>query len=559
MQKMRIALAQMNPTVGDLDGNAAKIIAFARKAEDLKADMVVFPELALSGYPPEDLVLKKEFLRENGRKIAEIKGHIGGCAAVVGFVDYEEDNAYNGLAVIQHKRLVARYHKNELPNYGVFDEKRYFTPGTQPLIICADGIPILVNICEDIWAPDRTVAPHASSVKMVLNISASPYHTGKFADRAKLLGEVARRFGLYILYVNIAGGQDELVFDGASLAISPAGEILAQGREFEEDLFCVDIDTAGIEDGKKPSGTVDLARGKDEKPPLEQRSVTKLERLEEIYRALVLGTRDYVRKNGFEKVVFGISGGIDSSLCAAIAADALGAENVVAVTMPSEYTSDETARDAERVANNLGVRRIHLPISPAYTSILETLRGEFEGHEVDETEENIQARIRAIFVMSLANKFGWLAITTGNKSETSCGYCTLYGDMAGGFAIIKDVPKTLVWELARFKNREDGKETIPESVITRIPTAELKADQKDEDTLPPYPLLDQILKRFIEEDKGLEQIVAEGFPRETVKKVINMVDKAEFKRRQGAPGIKITPKAFGKDRRMPITNKYRSP
>jgi len=559
MEKVRIAVAQINPTVGDLDGNAKKIIRFAGRAEDLKADIVMFGELSLCGYPPEDLILKKNFLKENKQKLNHIKKGIGRSAAIVGFADYEKGHAYNGLALIQKGKILAKYHKTQLPNYGVFDEKRYFTPGENPLIVSAGGIPILINICEDIWTPEDSVSPFASKAKIILNISASPYYAGKFSARVKLLRDIAGRYNVFVCYANIVGGQDELVFDGAGLVISPAGRVIARGKEFEEDLFCIDIDTSRIKGKRKPAKPIRVPLSTGEKPPLEKRALRKLDCLEEIYSALVLGTRDYVRKNGFEKVVFGISGGIDSALCAAIATDALGAENVVAVTMPSRFTSAETARDAELLAKNLGIRRINLPINVANDAILETLEYEFRGLERDETEENIQARVRAVLLMALSNKFNWLVIATGNKSETSCGYCTLYGDMAGGFAIIKDVPKTLVWELARYRNRRDGKETIPESIIERVPTAELKAGQKDEDTLPPYELLDRILKRFIEEDKGMEQIVREGFPPETVKYVINLVDRAEYKRRQAAPGIKITPRAFGRDRRMPITNKYSSP
>ena len=559
MQKMRIALAQINPTVGDLEGNAAKIVDFAGRAAGAGADIVMFGELALTGYPPEDLVLKKSFLSDCAGKVKEIRSQLPDITSVFGFVDYEKGSAFNALTLIRGGKTLARYHKNQLPNYGVFDEKRYFSPGKKPLIASAGGAGLLINICEDVWFPEVTVKPYASRIKMLLNISASPYYAGKFSERVKLLAGIAKKFGVFVCYVNIVGGQDELVFDGGSLVVSASGKILAQGKEFEEDLICVDIDASAIKGKRKPAASVSIPIVADQKPPLKKRKVRKLDRLEEIYSALVLGTRDYVRKNGFEKVVLGVSGGIDSSLCAAVAVDALGRENVVAVRMVSEFTSSETARDAELLAENLGVRLIDLPIAGVFGQISKGLAAAFDGRERDITEENIQARIRAIFLMALSNKFHWLTITTGNKSETSCGYCTLYGDMAGGFAIIKDVPKTLVWELARFRNKREAREIIPASVIERVPTAELKANQRDEDTLPPYDLLDKILKRYIEEDKGAEQIIKEGFPRETVQYVIKLVDHAEFKRRQSAPGVKITPKSFGRDRRMPITNKYRNP
>jgi len=559
MQRMRIALAQINPTVGDLDGNAAKIVDFAGRAAGAGADIVMFGELALTGYPPEDLVLKKSFLSDCAKKINEIKAHLPHIPVVFGFVDYEKKSAFNALTLVRGGKILARYRKNQLPNYGVFDEKRYFSPGKKPLIASVGGAGILINICEDIWFPEVSIKPYASRVKIVLNISASPYYAGKFSERVKLLTGIAKRYRVFICYANIVGGQDELVFDGGSLVISPSGKILAQGKECKEDLICVDIDASAIKGKRRPAPAVSIPIVARQKPALEKRRVRKLEGLEEIYSALVLGTRDYVRKNGFEKVVLGVSGGIDSSLCAVIAVDALGKGDVIAVRMVSEFTSSETARDAGLLAENLGVRLIDLPIAGVFGQISKELAAIFEGRQRDVTEENIQARIRAIYLMALSNKFHWLTITTGNKSETSCGYCTLYGDMAGGFAIIKDVPKTLVWELARFRNRRDGREIIPASIIERIPTAELKANQRDEDTLPPYELLDKILKRYIEQDKGAEQIIKEGFPRETVQYVIKLVDGAEFKRRQSPPGVKITPKSFGRDRRMPITNKYRSP
>lgn len=558
---LRIALAQINPTVGDLEANTAKIADFIKQAQKLKTDIITFPELAICGYPPEDLLLKEHFVKDNLRVLYLLIKKTFGIVAVVGFVDKDRNgNLYNAAGIICNGKLKGTYRKIELPNYGIFDEKRYFQQGKSLPIFELGGIKFAVNICEDIWRAKGVAKFQADKgAKVIINISASPYHMGKVKLRENMLIERAKETRAYICYSNLVGGQDELAFDGASVVLDPEGKKIAEAKQFEEDLVIVDLPVKAKSKSrlrdKKFIRLCELKRVS--KPALPKRKYKKLNKINEVYNALVLGTRDYVRKNGFEKAVVGLSGGIDSSLTAIIVCDAIGSENVVGISMPSRYSSQETQADAKVLANNLGIKFIVVPIDSIFSVYLATLDKKFAGLERDVTEENIQARIRGNILMAFSNKFGWLVLTTGNKSETSVGYCTLYGDMAGGFAVIKDVPKTLVYELARFRSEKDKKERIPKSVFERAPSAELKANQKDRDTLPTYSVLDSILKAYVEEDKSFEDITVKKINSEVVKNVIQMVDRNEYKRRQAPPGIKITPKAFGKDRRLPITNRYK--
>jgi len=562
MRKVRVALSQINPTVGDLKGNAEKILHFVEEAKKVKADIVTFPELSVCGYPPEDLLLKKRFVKDNLKTLEFITGNISGIIAVIGFVDEDkEGNIYNSAAIIKDRKIKSVYNKIELPNYGVFDEKRYFKQGNKIPVFVVGKIAFGVSICEDIWKKNGVAKIQKDrGAKIIINISSSPYHTGKAKLREKLLTERTEETKAYICYNNLVGGQDELVFDGASLILSPEGKEIARGKQFEEDLVIADLKVNSESEfkSKEYDYIIELGNLEDiELPVLKIKKPKKLTPLEEIYKALTLGTRDYVRKNGFEKVVIGLSGGIDSSLTAVIACDALGKENVVGISMPSRYSSEGTRKDAKILAQNLGIKFIEIPIDKIFNSYLESLREEFQGLSPDITEENIQARIRGNILMALSNKFGYLVLTTGNKSEVSCGYCTLYGDMAGGFNVLKDVFKTLVYKLANFRNRKEKNNLIPESIIKRPPTAELRPDQKDQDALPPYSILDEILKKYVEEGKSYTEIAVENkFDPQLIKKVIKMVDRNEYKRRQAPPGVKITPKAFGKDWRFPITNKY---
>jgi NAD+ synthase (glutamine-hydrolysing) len=597
VEKIRIALAQINPTVGDLRGNIEKIRSFIIQAQELKADIITFPELAVCGYPPEDLLLKKHFVRDNLKVLDSLVEKIYSIIVIVGFVDMDpvrnfakagrkigisngvdkKGNLYNAAGIIHNGKLRGVYHKIELPNYGVFDEKRYFQQGNKSLVFNAGKITFGVNICEDIWKINGVAKLQADKgAQLIINISASPYYVGKGNLRRRVLVDRAKETKSYICYNNLVGGQDELVFDGGSMILGPKGEEIACGKQFEEDLIVADLSIKIPKSKPHPSSDamfylrekggkigyksyVKLGVLKDtEKPDLpKKKKYKKLNRISEIYSALVLGTRDYIRKNGFQNAVIGLSGGIDSSLTAVIACDAIGKENVIGISMPSRYSSQQTQSDAKILASNLGIKFIVVPISSIFAVYLNLLDKEFVGLKRNVAEENLQARIRGNILMAFSNKFGWLVLTTGNKSETSVGYCTLYGDTAGGFAVIKDVPKTLVYELARFRNEREGGRLIPESVFNREPSAELKPDQKDQDTLPPYSVLDSILKAYIEEDKSFEQIVAKKFKSEIVKSVIQMVDSNEYKRRQAPPGVKITPKAFGRDRRFPITNRYR--
>jgi len=574
MSVFRIALAQINATVGDLEGNAEKVLQFAEEARKAGAELVAFPELALTGYPPEDLLLKPSFIEENIRVLKQLAPELEGIVSVVGFVDKDTD-IYNAAAVVADGKLIGVYHKVYLPNYGVFDEHRYFRPGSEYPVFVLNGMAFGINICEDIWYPGGPT--YFQSLKgdadLIVNISASPYHMGKGYHRERMLSTRASDNIVMVAFVNMVGGQDELVFDGHSLVYDERGEKLAEGAWFEEELLVVDLPIGEVFrtrlhdprrrrvrseelDGNVPRISLPSPRPSP-KPQITPPRRKPLGLEEEVYRALVLGTRDYVRKNGFRKVVVGLSGGIDSSLTAVIAVDALGPENVVGVAMPSQYSSEASLRDARDVAENLGIQFLVLPIRSIFEAYLRTLSEVFKGLKPDVAEENIQARIRGNLLMALSNKFGWLVLTTGNKSEVSVGYCTLYGDMAGGFGVLKDVPKTLVYRLAEYRNSVGEKPVIPRSVLEKPPSAELRPGQRDTDTLPPYEILDSIIEAYIEHDRSPKEIVEMGMKEEVVKKVVQMVDRNEYKRRQAPPGVKITPRAFGKDWRLPITNRFR--
>ncbi|MEW6103347.1 MAG: NAD+ synthase [bacterium] len=538
---LRIGISQINTTVGDIEGNCRKIREYIEKAKELKTDIIAFPELSITGYPPEDLLLKPKFVSDNLKGLNELAKEISDIVAIVGFVDRKEGNLYNASAIIHKGRIKKIYHKMLLPNYGVFDEKRYFKEGSDFCIFKFSGISFSVNICEDIW--DKKLVKKASSmgVKLIFNISASPYHLRKVKEREKILSYQAKKNSIFIAYANLVGGQDELVFDGASMVLDDKGRITERKEQFKEDLLIADLD---------------IGEGEEKKPPIPKRKIKPLEPIPEIYQALILGLSDYVKKNGFEKVVIGLSGGIDSSLVCVLAVDALGKDNVIGVFMPSEYSSKESFEDAKELVDNLGIKIINVPISSIFDLYCSTLKPHFKGYKTNITEENLQARIRGNILMAFSNKFGWLVLTTGNKSEISTGYATLYGDMAGGFACLKDIPKTLVYKLCEYRNSKE--KVIPERVLKKEPTAELKYNQKDSDTLPEYEILDPILKAYVEEDKDVQEITSLGFDKEIVLYVLNLIDRSEYKRRQSPPGIKITPKAFGKDRRMPITNKYKN-
>ncbi|MEW6143285.1 MAG: NAD+ synthase [Chloroflexota bacterium] len=569
MNTLRIALAQINSTVGDIPGNGEKIRGFIDEARRFRVDLVAFPELAITGYPPEDLLLKTQFISQNLKELDAIRQASNDITVVVGFVDLQGD-LFNAAAFIKDRELLGVHHKVYLPNYGVFDEDRYFRPGTAYPVFSLNGAVVGVNVCEDIWHPSGPASIQTQrGAQIVVNISSSPYHAGKRTAREKMLTTRSADYTAVLAYVNMVGGQDELVFDGGSFLANEKGEVIARGKQFEEDLVLCDVDLEAIlrarlhdprfrKEAAEQMVAAGAARlpGPVSRPPIPARKLEPLEPVAEVYQALVLGTRDYVRKNGFQKVAVGLSGGVDSSLVAVIAVDALGPENVVGVAMPSQFTSSMSKSDAEMLARNLGIQFWVIPIEETFTAYLNTLAPSFKGLEPNSTEENIQARIRGNILMALSNKFGWLVLTTGNKSEVATGYCTLYGDMAGGFAVIKDVFKTMVYKLARYRNAEAGKELIPGRILEREPSAELRANQKDSDSLPVYDLLDPILAAYVEEDRSLSDIVKMGFDREVVRKVINLVDGNEYKRRQAAPGVKITQRAFGKDRRLPITNRF---
>jgi NAD+ synthase (glutamine-hydrolysing) len=572
MRRFRVSLAQVNPVVGDIEGNARRVVDGMAKARQLGADLVAFPELMITGYPPEDLLFKSAFIEANVAALADVVKAAQGLTAVVGFVDRQHD-LFNAAAVIHDGVLAGVYHKQYLPNYGVFDENRYFQAGREEPVFMLGDTCVAVNVCEDLWYPTGPTTRQAlAGAELIVTINGSPYHAGKARFRERMVATRAADDVVWLAFVNMVGGQDELVFDGASVIVDPHGETVARGRQFAEELVTADLDLdavfrARLQDSRRRKETLDVAGARSiSLPPRRPPQATErapaqlaepLPRVGEVFQALVLGTRDYVRKNGFKRVVIGLSGGIDSSLVAAIAVEALGRENVAGVTMPSPFSSRGTRDDARRLAKNLGIEFMRLPITSVFTTFKRALAEPFKGLKEDVTEENIQARIRGTLLMALSNKFGWLVLTTGNKSEIAVGYTTLYGDMAGGFAVIKDVPKTLVYELARHVNDRAGKAVIPESVIERAPSAELRPDQKDQDTLPPYEILDRILEAYVEDGLGVADLIANGFDPDVVRKVVRMIDTAEYKRRQGPIGVKITPRAFGRDWRLPIVNRFR--
>ena len=572
MRRLRVALGQINPTVGDFERNVRMIVDAIERARTQGAALVAFPELAITGYPPEDLLFKPAFIEANLRALDEVTRASRGLSVVVGFVD-KRDDIFNAAAVLHDGVRAGVYHKQYLPNYGVFDENRYFQAGTETPVFAAGDTTFAVNVCEDIWYPAGPTALQAlGGAELIVNINGSPYHAGKARFREQLVSTRAVDDLVCVAYVNMVGGQDELVFDGASMIVNEHGECLARGRMFEEDLVVADLDLdavfrARLHDSRRRKEKLVVREGatrislpplaQPDAPPLAPREVPALAPTEEVFEALVLGTRDYVRKNGFKRVVIGLSGGIDSSLVAAIAVQALGRENVAGVGMPSAYSSTGTRRDAQRLAKQLGIEFLTIPITPLLRAYKRALSPVFKGMKEDVTEENIQARIRGNLLMALSNKFGWLVLTTGNKSEYSVGYTTLYGDMAGGFAVIKDVPKMRVYDLARHVNARAGRPVIPETVFTRAPSAELRPNQTDQDTLPPYDELDRILEGYVEEDLGVNDLIARGFAAETVRRVVSMVDANEYKRRQAPIGVKITPRAFGRDWRPPIVNRFR--
>ena len=568
---MRLALAQINTTVGDLDGNRERIVSRIQEAKEANADLVLFPELAVTGYPPEDLLFRPEFLRQARRSLDELAARATGIAALVGFPWLDRD-LYNACAVLADGEVKAIYPKRFLPNYGVFDEVRYFQPGRDLLLLRIGEALIGPTVCEDIWQPGPPATDLAlAGAHVIANISASPFHVGKGQEREEMLITRARDNACWVVLVNAVGGQDELIFDGHSLVIDEEGEVVARAPSFEESLLVVDIDAETaiarrLVDARRRAlarerevpdpPVVDLGEERRQKtaatPPLAQ----PLDHLEQMRLALELGLRDYVEKNGFSDVVIGVSGGIDSALTLALAVEALGPARVHAVSMPSRYSSPDTRRDAEAVARNLEASFREIPIDSIFDGFEGGLSNAFEGRETDLTEENLQARIRGTLLMALSNKFGWLVVATGNKSELSVGYSTLYGDMAGGFALLKDVYKTDVFRLARHLNERVGRELIPQTIIDRAPSAELRDNQLDEDSLPPYPALDKVLEAYVEEDRSREELMTDGFDRGTVDRALALIDRAEYKRRQAPPGVKLRPKAFGRDRRTPITNRW---
>jgi len=578
---LRVAAAQINTTVGDIDGNARLIEKWIGLAEEQGADLVAFPELTITGYPPEDLVLYKNFIDANKAALNRIASDVGNIVAVVGFVDSDDEGTklFNAAAVIHNRKIVAIYRKIHLPNYGVFDERRYFTPGNECPVISIRGIKVGINICEDIW---EQVGPSevqcAAGAQILININSSPYESGKQGHRVDVVTDLSRRNRVYTLYTNQVGGQDELVFDGGSMIAGPHGELLGTAARFEESLLVADIDAGSLDelrlqhqstailqtelDQIGPSTFIEIpATAPKNHPKLQELSIRSLDRLDAVYRALVLGTRDYLRKTGFQKVAIAVSGGIDSAIVTAIAADAIGAENVVGVALPSRYSSQGSITDAEDLCSRLGVELWKIPIEPGHSAFEEMLSETFEGTDPGLSEENTQARVRGNLMMSIANKFGWLVLTTGNKSEMATGYATLYGDMAGAYAVIKDVPKTLVYELCDHRNKRGPGSPIPAAIIEKPPSAELRPDQLDEDSLPPYDQLDRVIHMYIEERMSPDLIIQKeqvlgsaGASEAVIRRIVRLIDINEYKRRQSPPGVKITGLAFGKDRRLPIAS-----
>ena len=571
MARLRIALAQINPTVGDLDGNMARILAAYDAADAAGCDIVAFPELAVTGYPPEDLVLKPGFVADNRRALEAIAAHTRRCAAVVGFVDADRD-LYNAAAMCVDGAVVGTYRKRLLPNYGVFDEARYFTPGdaNDPLeLFLIGGVKVAMSICEDVWSPTGPLALQAAGgAELNININGSPYHALKGRGRERMLATRAADASCALVYVNQVCGQDELVFDGGSMVFDTEGELVARAAQFVEELLITDLVVEPVYRKRliDPRGraTVDHLpvvavsdEPRNEGPAPAPRVVDHLDDDAELYAALVLATGDYVRKNGFTDVVIGLSGGIDSTLVACIAVDALGADHVHGVSMPSRYSSDHSRSDAADLAAKLGIDYRTIAIEPAFAAYLDMTAESFADRPADLTEENLQSRIRGTTLMALSNKFNWMVLTTGNKSEMAVGYFTIYGDSVGGYAVIKDVLKTRVYDLCRYVNRRAGRDVINESVITKPPSAELRPDQRDDQSLPPYEVLDPILRLYVEQDRTAAEIVELGHDEAVVRRVARLVDLNEYKRRQSPPGVRVSVKAFGKDRRLPITNRYR--
>ena len=570
----RIALAQINPIVGDITTNTSMILDYVQRARNLNVDLVAFPELAITGYPPEDLLFKKSFIQANVAAMNSIVEASEDVAVVVGYVEQDGIDLFNSAALGYRGRYIDSYRKIFLPNYGVFDEERYFKKGDVCPVYEINGTQVGINICEDIWYPmGPTVLQCGAGAEVIININASPFHAGKRIEREAMLSDRSSTHQVFLGYANTVGGQDELVFDGSSVVVDSDGHIITRGISFDEDLIVADLDM-GFYSGRNPKNqnrnqitSSDFGEARNvfvssfapnSKAELSiLRDVSELSEMEEVYHALVMGTGDYVRKAGFTKAVIGLSGGIDSALTCVIAVDALGCDNVVGVGMPSRYSSDGSIIDAKELADNLGIDFWEIPIEPAHVSFTNMLEPMFKDTNPNVAEENVQARIRGNVMMTIANKFGWIVLTTGNKSEMAMGYATLYGDMAGGFAVLKDVPKTLVYDLSRQRNQQaDDGLLIPLSTIEKPPSAELRPDQTDQDTLPPYDELDPIVKAYVEEDFSYLELVDAGYPESVVQKVIAAVDRNEYKRRQSPPGVKITPRAFGKDRRLPIINKY---
>ncbi len=574
---LRLALAQINPTVGDIPGNTAKIIEYLGRAREAGAHLVAFPELAITGYPPEDLLFKPSFLNDNLAAMQQVAAASRGIAVLVGYVGVEPDIS-NAAALAYDGSLIDTYRKMYLPNYGVFDEDRYFRKGDTCPVYDINGVRVGVGICEDIWYPVGPMAvQREAGAELVININASPFHAGKGEQREKMIATRAADNELFVAYLNAVGGQDELVFDGASTVYDMSGKLVARGAAFMEELMVTDLDVESVFGSRlrdprprkenaailKEIGSSKFIQVSNAEPSLSHALPVKppaplLEEVEEVYRALVLGTQDYLTKTGFSKALIGLSGGVDSALTAVVAADALGSKNVVGVAMPSRFSSEGSITDAKELAGSMGIDLWTVPIEPAHTAFADMLEPYFHDTDANVAEENVQARIRGNVLMTISNKFGWMVLTTGNKSEMAMGYATLYGDMAGGFAVLKDVPKTLVYRLCEWRNKHgEPKHPIPQAVIDKPPSAELKEDQTDQDSLPPYDVLDPVVKAYVELDGGYDEMLAIGFDPIVVAQVISNVDRNEYKRRQAPPGVKITPRAFGKDRRLPIVNRYR--